>query len=184
MSGALIDTTEKGILTALRGFLAGVLAPGTPIIRAQVNRVPEPALPDFVLMTPLRRERQATNIDSWEYDPDASSYYLLMKTEITYQLDVHGPASAENAQIIATVLRDGYAVDAFAASGLQIAPLYASEPHEMPFVNAESQVEMRWVLEACLAANITVTIPQQFANTVNVGLISVDTLPDTEPAPV
>ena len=178
---ARISLTEKQIFTALRGVLADFLTPGIPIIRAQVNRVPEPAQADFVLMSPIRRERLATNIVAYHDDPitPANAVATLeMPTEITYQLDVHGPASTENAQIIATVLRSEQACDAFAATGHDIAPLYASDPHEMPFINAEQQFEWRWIVEACIQANIIVTLPQQFADKVTVTPIPIDLEPD------
>lgn len=41
-------------------MLSAVLS-NTDVIKAQINRVAEPAAPDFVLMTPLRQERLATN---------------------------------------------------------------------------------------------------------------------------
>jgi hypothetical protein len=56
-----ISLTEAQAFTAFRAFLLGVVAPDTEVIRAQVNRVPEPRGADFVLMSPLRQARLATN---------------------------------------------------------------------------------------------------------------------------
>lgn len=97
-------------------------------------------------------------------------------TELTFQLDVHGPAGGDNAQRICTMLRDDYAVQAFEALGFQGAPLTAENRGQIPFVNSESQYEDRWVVEACIQANVTVEdIPQQFFEEVVVGLKEVDT---------
>jgi hypothetical protein len=96
------------------------------------------------------------------------------KTKVTVQLDVHGPASSDNAQTIATLLRDDFAVQAFAASGFDVSPLYASEPRQMPFVNGEQQVEERWVIDAVLQCNPVVAMPQQFADEVDVTVTNVD----------
>lgn len=58
-----ISPTETQALAALRAFLSFILPNGIEIIRGQDNRVPEPVAPDFVVMTPIRRERLMTNLD-------------------------------------------------------------------------------------------------------------------------
>lgn len=96
------------------------------------------------------------------------------ETEIIYQLDVHGPSSADNAQIISTMFRDAYAVDFLKAENPDIAPLFTSDPRFVPFANAEQQIENRWIVEANLQVNITIIVPQQFADVVDVSVISVE----------
>lgn len=232
-----IAPSERATLIALRSFLIAILPAGVPVIRAQVNRVPEPASPDFVLMTPIRRERLATNIDTWadtlifaaiagtqltvatiengtlsvgspifgvavadgtvitafgtgtggvgsytvSISQSVSQDWLaagvksvLMETELTVQLDVHGPGSADAAQQIAAVMRDEYACQFFAAANSAIAPLYASDPRQVPFLNSEEQFETRWILEACLQVQFVAAVPQQFADQLEIGLIQAD----------
>lgn len=103
--------------------------------------------------------------------PDVSSTTLycgtmaaLGKTEITIQADVHGPASADNVARIWTLFRDQFGVSAYEAQGFDIAPLYTSEPRQIPFDNGEQQVEERWVIDLCMQANIAITTTQQFAD--------------------
>ena len=88
----------------------------------------------------------------------------LQETEITLQADIHGPASADNAARISTLFRDQFGVSAFAAQGFDIAPLYTSEPRQIPFDNGEQQVEERWVVDLCMQANVIITTTQQFAD--------------------
>ena len=100
---------------------------------------------------------------------------MLQPVEVTIQLDVHGPNSADNAHQISTMFRDEYATTAFRGYGHDVTPLYADDPKQIPFINAEKQYEDRWVLEACMQANqAVINIPQQFFDTVVVGLIEVD----------
>lgn len=88
---------------------------------------------------------------------------VTQATEVTYQIDVHGPSSANNAEMISTLFRDSYGVGNFVRLGASIYPLYADEPRQMPFLNAEQQFETRWVVEACMQVNQTVSnIPQEF----------------------
>lgn len=103
----------------------------------------------------------------------AGGGFYRQNTEITIQLEVHGPNSADNAQKISTMMRDDYAVEFFRTYP-NIYPLYADDPRQMPFSNDQQQVEDRWVIEAGLQANQTVQAPQQFADTITVGLINVD----------
>lgn len=99
---------------------------------------------------------------------------MLQPTKITMQLDVHGPASADNSQIISTALRDEYAVDFFNLSGIDIEPLYADDPRQIPFFNDQQQAEFRWVIDAHLQSNPQVVTPQQFAGALQIETINVD----------
>lgn len=173
----IVVPTESNVLAVLRTFIMSVLPSAVEVVRGQDNRVPEPQSLDFVVMTPIRRERLETNVDT-STDILAGQVAYMQPTRIVVQLDVHGPGSAENAQIVSTMFRDGYAVDQFAASGFDVAPLHADDPRQMTFVNGEDQYETRWVVEAAVQANQVVTsAPQQFADVVSATLVDVDTLP-------
>ena len=167
-----IDLTEVMIIAALRTVLLGFVLPGTDIIRTEINRVPEPRTPTFIAMTPTARERLSANVVT--YDPIADTMLIRQSTQLTVALGIHGPNSADNAQIISTVFRDDTAVLAFKALGLAIAPLYAGEPGQAAFLNAAQQDEWRWMIEIVLQVNPIVTVSQQFADEVEIGLINVD----------
>lgn len=233
-----VAPTQSSVLKVLRAFLLNVLPSKVEVILAQVNRVPEPKAKDFVLMTPIRRQRLGTNLDgdndclfvgsiagnvltvssvligilalgatifgtgiaasttitsftsgtggpgTYKVSPSQAlgsanlscgSIDVVQETEIVVQLDVHGPSGADNAQIISTLLRDASAVDFMTALNAAVTPLYADDPRQMPFLNAEQQYEDRWVVEAHLQANETVTgTPQQYGDAVSVTVIDVD----------
>lgn len=226
-----LSITEAQVNKALRSFLLGAITPpptGFEAVIAQVNRVPEPKSRDFVVITPLRRMRLATNTDryvdarfigsvagsvmaisdvsygslavgsvifgvdvatgttvtgtltgtggtgTYTVSPPqtlgsrvlaAGVAEVLQPTEVTVQLDVHGPSSADIVQTISTLVRDDYGVEAFRIAGYDgITPLYTSDPVQMPFINGENQYEYRWVVEVALEADpIVMNIPQQFA---------------------
>lgn len=99
---------------------------------------------------------------------------VVQPTELTYQLDVHGPNSADNAQKVAMLFRDDYAVKFFDAYGIEVAPLHADDPKQIPFINAEDQFETRWIIEAALQVNQAMTPSQQFADAVDVDVENVD----------
>jgi hypothetical protein len=235
--------SQDQVFTALRAFLVGVLSSGTPIVRGQQNRVPEPQPADFVVMTPIRQTRIETNVDTYAdcaftasiagstmtvgnvqlgtlavgnqlfgtglsagtttisgalsgtggtgtytiantlsgtVGQNMASSVLasgqenfLQPSELVIQLDVHGPASADNAQTITTLFRDDYGVQLFAASGFDVTPLYADDPRQVPYQNAESQWEDRWIIEAHVQANQAVSAAQQFASALTLVLVEV-----------
>jgi hypothetical protein len=233
----VLSLTAFQALTALREFLLPVVSSGTSVIRAQVNRVPEPVGSNFVVMTLLFQKRLSTN-DTFYYDnvitasiattvltvtaiPRAQSplstgmllldsgwpmmnlaagtilgmqltgavggvgtYAVspsqtvasetmyagvradLTPVELTVQLDVHGPASSDNVRIIETLFRSEYGTASFSASGYDIQPLYCSDAHQMPFINAEQQYEDRWTMDAVMQMNPVIKTPEQFATQV------------------
>lgn len=234
----VLSLTEAQTIRALGNFLTAILPAGTPIFKAQTNRVPEPAGTDFCSMTPIMRERLEWNTDSYGQDietitfaalaytpaPDdvltnaaltasgkvisvtglsvsltpgasPSTYFaigdvisdgihavgtvtgiaygaksVLTPTKVTVQLDVHGPISADNAALISSLFFDAYATEQFATSGFAVFPLYASEPKQIPFSNAESQIEERWVVDVALQCNPVTTVPVQYGTQIAVNV--------------
>lgn len=234
---AALDITQTQILTDLRAFLISAIPAGVDVIRAQVNRVPEPQGADFILMTPGGQKRLAWNIHesqdcafmgaisgatmtvtsvstgaiqvgapvfglgvaagttvtafgtgtggagTYSVSPSqtvaseqlaAGFAQIIQQTEFRFQIDVHGPSSADNAQKITTLFRDEYGVSFLGALPAKLAPLYANDPVQIPFVNGEQQYEDRWVIDLRLQTNPTVTVPQQYFTSATVGLINVD----------
>jgi hypothetical protein len=168
---ATLSLTEAQTLAALRTVLIGLLPAGIEIIRAEGNRIPEPRGADFVVMTPMRRERLSTNIATWSdgalLAPQVPGTRSDMQpSKVSVQLDIHGPLSADTTQIITTLFRSDVMFNAFAFTGVAVQALYADEAHQAPFINAEQQVEYRWVCDVTLQANPAVTSPQDFAQTV------------------
>jgi hypothetical protein len=104
----------------------------------------------------------------------AGSTEIEQSTEVVLQIDVHGPASTDNAQTISTLFRADFAVTEFANEAISISPLYADDPRQMPFVNAASQYEDRWVVEAHMQIDPVVSVPQQFADVVTLTVVDVD----------
>lgn len=237
-----ISPKQDDVTTALRSFLLDILPAGTEVILGQINRVPEPLTGQFVVMTPTRFRRLATNFDfsldlkmtgsiagttmtvtavdpkspgavvvgssvfgvgvkpgtqvtalisgaggtgTYQVAPSqtlapgtlsAGRKAMVQAAQVTIQLDFHadddGSAGADMAQTASTLLRDEYGVGAMEPSG--VVPLFADDPKQLPFINDQQQYEWRWVIEAQFQVNQKTTVPQEYADAVNVGLIEVD----------
>jgi hypothetical protein len=100
--------------------------------------------------------------------------FELVPREVTIQVDIHGPASSENAVLTEGLFRSGWGLASFKESGFDIAPLYCSEPRQMEFHNAEQQIDKRWSIDCTMQVNPVISIPQQFADAAEVILIEVD----------
>lgn len=157
------------IFTAIRSFLVELATPQR-VIRSPVNRAAMPVGP-FVLVTPLATIPLATptvKIDG------AGNRSVKRSSQFNCQIDCYGPDSGDLAELISMLFREQYAVEKFAASGLEIAPLYATNAHQMPIVTGEEQYLERWTFEIALQFNPIVSTVQQSANMLSVGIISVD----------
>lgn len=107
----------------------------------------------------------------------AGARTVTQAQHLVMQLDVHGAdfaTAGTNAAMISTLFRDPYGYDALVAVNPAVTPLHADEPRQMPFINAEQQYETRWVVEAHLEVNQSVTIPQQFADQLALNVVSVE----------
>lgn len=174
---ATIDLTEQAVFTGLRAFVLDVLTlPANQVVKGQQNRAPMPSGPNFVVLTPSGRARLATNVRTYVPSDDPASAdgerQTQQQTRLDIQIDVYGPASAENAQILSTLLRDAYGCDFLRPH--QVQPLYLGDPRQLPLVTGEQQYLARWMLGATLQFNPTVSTSQEFADIVDVTLVEAD----------
>lgn len=110
----------------------------------------------------------------------AGQIAVQLNSEWVYQIDFHtDPASdtvraGDLAQAFAMLFRDQYAVAFFAALGPEVTPLHADDPRQVPFTQDQQQYEMRWLCEAHMQVNQTISTPAQFADSFDVDVISVE----------
>jgi len=157
-----VDEVDFGAIVIGRYVFGTGVAPGTQVIALGNGS----GGPGTYIVSPSQDLSQRVMADGVQN--------ILQPTKLVFQLDIHGPASADNAQTISTLFRDAYAVSAFAALDDLVVPLHADDPRQMAFINGENQYEDRWIVEACLQVDAAVGVPQQFADTAVVGVINVD----------
>lgn len=169
-NGTVNTLTVTGVTTGTLALGAAVfgagITPGSLTISAQVSGAAG-GIGVYTLAGPLVTiASEAMN---------ASALTKAIEREWVFQVDVHGPASSNNAAIIATAMTGDFAVQNFKATNPLIGPLYAGEPQFAPWQNAEQQWEDRWIIEAHLQANQTVSgLPQDTMGAATVIPVSVD----------
>jgi hypothetical protein len=169
---ATVSITETQVLTVLRSFILSLVSlDGDHVIRGLQNRVPMPA-GDFIEITASLTSPLSTNVQT--YAPDNSASLNKRSTQLSVQIDCYGVSAMDNANMLSMMLRSDYACQKFAASGLDMQPLYANDAHQMPFITGEDQYMERWVFDGVLQINPVVSVPQDFADSLEVGLINVD----------
>jgi len=170
---ATISITQDTLTTALRGFLLPIVST-TEVFLSQQNLDPMP-LGSFITMTPISTEGLSTNHTSY-HDTGVSGTGTQMNSRTTLwrcQLDCYGDDAQDMANIIATLWRSPYACENLTTDTLNIQPLYAGEPHQTTMINAEQQFENRWTVDVMLQFNPVITVPQDFADQLVIGLVEI-----------
>lgn len=172
-----ISLTQSQEVTVLKSFLQTITGIDPKyVVQGQANRIPAPTSVDNIVFTPIMRERLNTNAVGY----NSSTGTILdtrndtQYTKLTVQLDIFGPNSADNVQIITTAMRSDIATDFFSAAALPITPLYVSDPRQAPFLDESAQFQMRWSLDAVMEVQPSISSTQQFADTLSVGVKEVD----------
>lgn len=164
-----VSPAESDIFAALRTFILSLIP--CEVVQGLANGAPMP-LGGFIAMTALFQNRLSTNTDSYSDPyPVAGTRTVEQATQYTVQVDCYGPSSSDWATILTTMLRDDYGCVSMAPN---VFPLYADDPKQMPLIDGEQQYEQRWVITAVLQYNPVVTISQDFAAALSVGLVNVD----------
>lgn len=164
-----ISITDDDVFTALRAFLVKVLPAGTEIVQLQDNGVPMPQGP-FVGMNNGDNQRLETNTRTYVGGAPGTKK-ILAPSAYSMNLDFYGPNSGAWAATTQAMFRDEIAVETFPAN---IVPLYADNPIQLPLISGEQLYEQRWRLKAVMQTNTEITVNQDSATALGVGLVSVE----------
>jgi hypothetical protein len=166
-----VAPTLTQVYTALKALIVSAtgLAPAA-VVHGLVNRAAMP-LPGFIQMQELNWHRLRTNLHTWSpSDPAPTTLAIEQGRELVVQIDCYGPMCADWAAILTTILRDNIGCEALAPYAQ---PLYADDARQIPLVNGEEQYERRESLDAHLQVNSLITVPQQYANELDMTVIDV-----------
>lgn len=173
----VISPTESEIYTAVGQWLQSILPAGMAVVQGQQNRNAAPRDP-FAVMVIIGRQRIATN--GWTYDGEGTRT-LTEQVQVTMQVNLFGPASSNQMQMVTALWRDMQAVDFFRASGVPIAPLTTSTTRQLGFETGERQYDDLWTVDLTMQVTLTTRLPQQFATSIPITLAEVVTAyPATE----
>lgn len=169
-----ITPVDSNVMQALGQFLTAIMPAGVEVIRGQENRVAPPD-GDYVVMNPGRRNARWLPSQTWDQtDPNPTTVTVTAPTAPVVQCDFHGESAADNASILTSLMRTPWGVDQFKAMNLGVTPLSATDPVQAPFKTGEQQYEDRWTVDIELQINAVITVTQDFAATLEIGLVNVD----------
>jgi hypothetical protein len=165
-----LSITEEALLTALRGFLLPLFQ--GEVIQGQGNQAAMPK-GQFIVMTPMLMVDLSVPVSTFS----GQTAVFQSRKKWSVQLDCYDDAGAAHdlATVISTMIRTPYAVDQFAAFGLDMAPLYASDPRNTNMINGESQYQDRWTFEFIGQFNPSLQVTQDAATQLVIGLHEIDT---------
>lgn len=168
----IVSPSESDIYRAVGNWLLTVLPmiPQANVMVGQSNQMAAPSDP-FAVMLIILRERLAAN--GWTYDGQ-STRTITDLVKLTMQVSVFGKATSNQMEAVTTLWRDMSAVEFFNGFGVDVCPLYTSKVRQLGFINGEKQYEDCWTVDLTMQANITISIPQDFADEIVVTPISVD----------
>lgn len=159
------DARRQALLTFIEG------CGETQVVAGQDNLVAQPT-GQYVVLQTLYTRPFSTNSET--YDATGGTTTNSRSMEWCCQVDVYGPQAGDRADLLALLVKTNYAANQFAQSGIDMAPLYATDPRQTTMVNAEEQYEDRYTFEFHAHYNPTVSTPEQFADVLTVTPIDVD----------
>lgn len=170
-SGIIVTPSESDIYRAVGDWLKATLPSGFSVLQGQANRTPSPTGP-YAAMVIVTKRRLATN--AWSYGAGTRS--VIEPTHIAVQVNLFGAGAGDAVQQIQLLWRDFYTTDFMRALGNVVSPLDTSDPRQSPFINAEANYEDEWSIDLRCQANVTTTIPQDFALSASPNAMAADTL--------
>jgi hypothetical protein len=175
-----VSPQQRSLYVLVKAFVVTVtgLDPAL-VLQSLPNRTAmPPASPGFVVMNLGRLKQLRTPEATWDpTDVAPTAIDLEQGTEVRLQLDLYGAASGDWGAQFQTLLRSEPGCVALAGADYAnpvCQPLYASDASQAPLDDSEDQYEDRWTIEAILQYNPVTSVPQQFADTLELTVINVD----------
>lgn len=142
------------------------------IIRAEVNRASPPNDSDgFIVLQEIQQTKIETPI--LDNDPANNLSSVTNVSNIIIQVDFYGENGGDYCNAFMMAFRSGYSYDSFPDG---IKPLYLEDAIQGSFITDSKQYSRRWIIRCHLAYNPIITLPQLYADDVELNLfVNVDT---------
>ncbi|CAB3854692.1 LIC_12616 family protein [Achromobacter anxifer] len=169
---AQISITESQLVEDLAAFFKTLV--DCEVVRGLPNQVPVP-LRECIVITPMAALGLSVPVMAYaDPSPAAGKRTMTQATQWSARVEGYGARALDLALTLSIALRSPYGCEFLGNLG-RVQPLYAGELKQLPIESGESQSFERWSFDAVLQFNPSITVPQQFADQLHVGLIEVDT---------
>lgn len=161
-----LNWTADQLFAVVKPYFETLLS--VPVVRGQGNRVPLPAGlgADFVIITPLFQSMLAQPVSAY----DDLTVRVSVGMQWNLQFDFVGPNSQALSAIAMVPWRTPWGCDQITG----ISPLYTGDAIQSPLIGGEDQFEEKWRVDAAIEYVAMMTLEQQSALTLEIGLKSVD----------
>ncbi len=171
-----VDNTYDALARVVALFMRG-----GSVVRGQVNRVPLPAGLCAVLTNVHTDNLSRPAVDYLAVVPPAlmSVGVIGARLSIQWQIDFYGNVAEDISAAFIAAFRSAWCPTQFPEG---IAPLYCTDATNAPLVTGEQQYENRFMVTATMQYNPAVTVPQEFADTLQTeSFTAADLLPESVP---
>ena len=146
--------TVDRVIEVLAAFVTPFIE-GGQVVRAQVNRVPQPTPPCAVLT-----ELNQIDLTVPHTDYDDTKAIVGNSTKINVQIDFYGDKAGDYCKTVKNAFRSQWGYSNFP---IDVKPLYTDDGIQAPLITGEQQYASRWILTVAMQYNPTVQMPQQSA---------------------
>ncbi|WP_313622838.1 LIC_12616 family protein [Achromobacter sp.] len=170
--GVQLSITEDQLVEDLVTFFTTLV--DCEVIRGRSDGMPSPQR-ECIVITPMVARGLSLPVSSYA-DPSPATGTLTMTqaTQWTARVEACGARAHDLALILSIALRSQYGCEFLERLG-RMQPLETGELGQLSLDGAENENFERWAFDAVLQFNPSITVPQQFADQLHVGLIEVDT---------
>lgn len=144
------------------------------VIRGLPDQLPAP-MRECIVITPMAALGLSLPLMTYaDPSPESGARTITQATQWSARVDSYGEQAQDRALTLAMALRSQHGCDFLKELG-HAQPLYSGEITHLPVDSADHPRFERWSFDTALQFNPSITVPQQFADQLHVGLIEVDT---------
>lgn len=167
-----ISITDNQLVEDLAAFFKTLV--DCDVVRGLPSWVPAPPR-ECVVITPLAAQGLSVPVMTYaDPSPAAGKRTMTQATQWSARVDGYGARALDLTLTLSIALCSQYGCEFLGNLG-RAQPLYAGELKQLPFESGASQTFERWSFDAVLQFNPSISVPQQFADHLHVGLIEADT---------
>ena len=153
---------EPDFLTAINDLIIEVTGiEQERLFRGNQSREVLPSDDNFILYTPLYRNRRGTNINSYSANDETGDYSDKVLVTSDVQIDCYGDKAEQYAQAVEGFCKSVLCNSWLKSGGYGISVLYTNNPADFTRIDDTAQYVKRWIITitVCFTYELTNEVP-------------------------